>query len=131
MDQLFEMIIGSDIAEIPEISARLDAGMQMYGFRAEDILDTQLAVEEAITNVIFHGYRKTGGKIGVTCHISPVAWKYRSPMLHPVLTHYRSRNRNWMQVSKIGRSGGWDSILSARSWMRSLTGTRTAKIFWS
>ena len=70
MDQLFEMTIGSDIAEIPEISARLEAGMQRYGFRAEDILDTQLAVEEAVTNVIFHGYRKTGGKIGVTCRIS-------------------------------------------------------------
>jgi serine/threonine-protein kinase RsbW len=70
MDRLFEVTIGSDIAEIPEISARLEAGMQRYGFRAEDILDTQLAVEEAVTNVIFHGYQKGGGKIGVTCRIS-------------------------------------------------------------
>jgi serine/threonine-protein kinase RsbW len=69
MDRLFEITIGSDIAEIPEISARLEAGMQRYGFHAEDILDTQLAVEEAVTNVIFHGYRKGGGKISVTCRI--------------------------------------------------------------
>jgi hypothetical protein len=51
MDTLFEITIASDIAEIPGISARLEAGMQKNGFCAEEILDTQLAVEEAVTNL--------------------------------------------------------------------------------
>jgi serine/threonine-protein kinase RsbW len=67
MDPQFEMTIGSDIAEIPDISARLEEAMEAAGFTPEEILDTQLAVEEAITNVIVHGYRQPGGKIVVSC----------------------------------------------------------------
>lgn len=61
-----EIAIGSDIAEIPRVSAVLEEAMQAHGFSAEEILDTQLAVEEAITNVIVHGYRKAGGKIVIS-----------------------------------------------------------------
>jgi len=71
MDQTFELIIGTDIEEIPKVSALLDEGMNTYGFNSEEILDTQLAVEEAITNVINHGYKKPGGEIKVSCRISP------------------------------------------------------------
>ncbi len=45
--------------------------MQTSGFGSEIILDTQLAVEEAITNIINHGYKKTGGEIMVSFTISP------------------------------------------------------------
>jgi len=71
MDHSFELIIDSDIEEIPKVSALLDEEMQTYGFGREEILDTQLAVEEAITNVINHGYKKPGGEIIVSCRISP------------------------------------------------------------
>jgi serine/threonine-protein kinase RsbW len=71
MDQSFELNIGSDFEEIPKVSTLLDEGMHMYGFGSEEILDTQLAVEEAITNVINHGYKKPGGEIIVSCRISP------------------------------------------------------------
>jgi len=71
MDQSFELKIGSDIEEIPKVSARLEEVMQASGFSAEAILDTQLAVEEAITNVINHGYKEPGGEIIVSCRISP------------------------------------------------------------
>jgi serine/threonine-protein kinase RsbW len=67
MEQPFEMTIRSDIAAIPDVSARLEAAMQAAAFSPEDILDTQLAVEEAITNVIVHGYRQPGGEIAVSC----------------------------------------------------------------
>jgi serine/threonine-protein kinase RsbW len=70
MDQPFGIIIRSDIAEIPKISARLEAAMHTHGFSADDILDTQLAVEEAITNVILHGYKGTDGEISISCSIS-------------------------------------------------------------
>jgi len=70
MDQQFGMIIGSDIAEIPEVSAWLEEVMLGSGFTEEPILDTQLAVEEAITNVIVHGYKEPGGEVVITCHVN-------------------------------------------------------------
>ena len=70
MDQTFELTIGSDITEIPAVSARLDGAMKTAGFSQEAILDTQLAVEEAITNVIVHGYRRPGCAITVICRVT-------------------------------------------------------------
>ena len=57
MDQSFEMTIESDSAEIPAVSASLEEVMHAHGFSTDDILDTQLAVEEVITNIINHGYK--------------------------------------------------------------------------
>jgi serine/threonine-protein kinase RsbW len=71
MDQSPELTIGSDIGEIPKISAMLEEGMHAYGFSDEDVLDTQLAVEEAIINIISHGYKKQGGWITVSCKVGP------------------------------------------------------------
>ena len=70
MDQQFGMIIGSDITEIPQVSAWLEVVMRGAGFTEEAILDTQLAVEEAITNVIVHGYKEPGGEVVITCYVS-------------------------------------------------------------
>jgi serine/threonine-protein kinase RsbW len=66
-DQSFAMTIGSDIAEIPGVSARLEEDMGAHGFSPEEVLDTQLAVEEVITNIIVHGYRGQGGGIQLSC----------------------------------------------------------------
>lgn len=71
MDKTLELVIESAIEKIPEISALLGEEMETYGFGNEIILDTQLAVEEAITNIINHGYKKTGGEIMVSFTISP------------------------------------------------------------
>jgi len=71
MDKTFELVIDSTIEKIPEISALLGEEMQTFGFGSEIILDIQLAVEEAITNVINHGYKKTGGEIIISSKISP------------------------------------------------------------
>jgi serine/threonine-protein kinase RsbW len=70
MDKTFELIIDSNIEKIPEVSALLGEEMQTFGFGSEEILDTQLAVEEAIINVINHGYKNPGGEIIVSCRIS-------------------------------------------------------------
>jgi serine/threonine-protein kinase RsbW len=69
-DQSFEMTIGSDIAEIPAVSERLEKGMGACGFSPEEVLDTQLAVEEVITNIIVHGYRGPEGEIHLSCRFT-------------------------------------------------------------
>jgi len=70
MDQSFEMTIESDSSKIPSISASLEEVMHTHGFSSEDILDTQLAVEEIITNIINHGYKNAGGEIVIYCRIN-------------------------------------------------------------
>ncbi len=69
MDQSFEMTIESDSSRIPSVSASLEEVMHTQGFSSEDILDTQLAVEEVITNIINHGYKNAGGEIVISCRI--------------------------------------------------------------
>ena len=58
MDKTFELVIESSVEKIPVISALLGEEMRTAGFGSEIILDAQLAVEEAITNIIKHGYKK-------------------------------------------------------------------------
>jgi len=70
MDRTFAMTIGSDIAGIPAVSARLEEGMGACGFSPEEVLDTQLAVEEVITNIIVHGYQKPGNEIHLSGHFT-------------------------------------------------------------
>lgn len=70
MDPSFEIIIGSDVGEIPAVSGRLEEAMRAYGFSPEEVLDTQLAVEEIITNVIVHGYRGPGYTIHLSCRFT-------------------------------------------------------------
>jgi Anti-sigma regulatory factor (Ser/Thr protein kinase) len=62
-----DVVIPSHLEEIPKISAELEQCMQSMGFSDDQILDLQLAVEEAITNVITHGYEETPGTIAVRC----------------------------------------------------------------
>jgi anti-sigma regulatory factor (Ser/Thr protein kinase) len=59
------LVINADINEIPRVSVALETLMREHAFPEEDILDTQLAVEEAVTNVIMHGYGDAGGEITV------------------------------------------------------------------
>ncbi|MFA4860996.1 ATP-binding protein [Methanoregula sp.] len=66
MDKEFALTIKPDLNEIDAISSALDEVMKKHAFSEEEILDTQLAVEEAVTNVIVHGYDGRDGEIGVT-----------------------------------------------------------------
>lgn len=61
----------ADIHEIPSLSEQLEVAMQSAGFPDNDILDTQLAVEEMVTNVIVHGYGAMGGAIVVSWRTGP------------------------------------------------------------
>ncbi|MDD4136321.1 MAG: ATP-binding protein [Methanoregula sp.] len=65
------LTIQSDINEIPRVSSVLERMMRDHDFTEEDILDTQLAVEEAVTNIITHGYEQAQGEIVVLCRAGP------------------------------------------------------------
>lgn len=70
MERSFELTMNADINEIPRVSAALDQLMQVHSFSSEEILDVQLAVEEAVTNVIMHGYDGQAGEISILCKAS-------------------------------------------------------------
>jgi len=67
MSSSFVLTIRPDLDEIAGISTALEEVMKTHSFGEEEILDTQLAVEEAITNVIVHGYEGREGEIVITC----------------------------------------------------------------
>lgn len=67
MEECLTCTIDADIHAIPRVSLALDKAMRSHGFSEEECLDTQLAVEEAVTNVIVHGYAGTSGQIQITC----------------------------------------------------------------
>jgi len=71
-EQSQSLTIPSDLEEIAKVSDALESLMLDQGFPGEDILDTQLAVEEAVTNIIVHGYENTAGEIVITCRAGPV-----------------------------------------------------------
>ena len=64
------LTISAEIDEIPKVSAVLEGLMQAHAFSEEAILDTQLAVEEAVTNSIVHGYEGRAGKVTVAFRIT-------------------------------------------------------------
>jgi len=63
--------IPADLQEIAILSERIEATMAKEGFSEGDILDTQLAVEESVTNIILHGYAETSGEIAITIRLDP------------------------------------------------------------
>jgi serine/threonine-protein kinase RsbW len=67
MSSSFVLTIRPDLDEIAGISTALEEVMKTHSFGEEEILDTQLAVEEAITNVIVHGYEGREGEIVIAC----------------------------------------------------------------
>ncbi len=70
MEWEFSVTIPADVAAIPGVTAAIEMAMKVYEFSDEDILDTQLAVEEALTNTIVHGYGKQPGELMITCTAS-------------------------------------------------------------
>jgi serine/threonine-protein kinase RsbW len=71
MNQACALTVRSDLNEISRVSAALEDLMTFHAFDVEEILDTQLAVEEAITNIITHGYPPGQGEIGIRCRATP------------------------------------------------------------
>jgi serine/threonine-protein kinase RsbW len=66
-----DLTIPAHLDEIPGVSFELEQCMRSAGFSDEQILDLQLAVEEAITNIIVHGYAGTPGTLAISCRPGP------------------------------------------------------------
>ncbi len=71
MVQEGELVIRSDLGEIPRVSAAIGERMMDLAFDPDEILDTQLAVEEAVTNIIVHGYPPDEGEIRIRFRAAP------------------------------------------------------------
>ncbi len=59
------LVLESRDEEISKATLQIDKIMSWAGFRMLEILDVQLAVEEACINIIRHGYQGTIGAIGI------------------------------------------------------------------
>ncbi|MEN6611503.1 MAG: ATP-binding protein [Methanoregulaceae archaeon] len=71
MNPALSLVLKSDIREIPGMNDSLSRYLSDEGVPDNEILDIQLAVEEAITNTIHHGYREKPGEISISCTVQP------------------------------------------------------------
>ncbi len=65
------MVIKSDLAQLPVLLEKLSCFMEDLGFSPDEIGDAELALDEAVTNIIEHGYRGKIGEITLRCMGSP------------------------------------------------------------
>ena len=63
--------IPAELGQIPRVSDEIEQCMKTHGWGDDPILDVQLAVEEAVTNTILHGYDGTSGTIAIRIETSP------------------------------------------------------------
>ena len=50
------LAITNDLSALPRVRALVQAGVQQGGFPAQDLNRLQIAVDEAVTNIVEHGY---------------------------------------------------------------------------
>jgi len=63
--------IPAELEQIQKVSDTIEQCMKTQGWGNDPILDVQLAVEEAVTNTILHGYDGTSGTIAIQIETSP------------------------------------------------------------
>ena len=82
------VVICADLSGIPRVSAVMEEAMRECTYSDDAILDLQLAVEEAISNIILHGYRGRSGEveieIKVTEKITEVRISDQAPPFDPL-----------------------------------------------
>ena len=66
----YSATIPADTGAIAGVTDSLGKIMKAHAFGEDEILDVQLAAEEAIANIIRHGYRDGTGEITVSCSAS-------------------------------------------------------------
>ena len=66
-----DIMVPARLESIPRISSEIGLFMHDTGFPDPQILDMQLAIEEAVTNSIRHGYRGNPGDITIHCESGP------------------------------------------------------------
>ncbi len=63
--------IPAELEKIQQVSDDIEGCMKTHGWEENAVLDVQLAVEEAVTNTIQHGYRGTSGTIAIRIETTP------------------------------------------------------------
>ncbi|MDD4255038.1 MAG: ATP-binding protein [Methanofollis sp.] len=62
-----EWTVLADLSSIPGALDRVAAALQRLGVPAKAVQEVELAVDEAVTNIILHGYEGAGGEIALSC----------------------------------------------------------------
>ena len=70
MPETLELNVKATIENIPQVTGNIEDFLRRKGFRDETVFDVRLAVDEAITNVIQHGYDGKEGLIQIRCEVS-------------------------------------------------------------
>ena len=63
--------IPAELEQIQKVSEKIEQCMKTHGWGEDAVLDVQLAVEEAVTNSILHGYDGTSGTIAIRIETTP------------------------------------------------------------
>jgi serine/threonine-protein kinase RsbW len=62
-----EWTIRADLAALPGTLDRVSASLRRLGAPEKAVQEVELAVDEAVTNIILHGYEGAGGEIALSC----------------------------------------------------------------
>jgi anti-sigma regulatory factor (Ser/Thr protein kinase) len=60
----------ASIENLPKVTDSIENFLRIRGFKDEIVFDVRLAVDEAATNVIEHGYQGREGTIKIRCEVS-------------------------------------------------------------
>ena len=70
MPETLELNVKATIENISQVIGNIEDFLRRKGFTDETVFDVRLAVDEAITNVIQHGYEGKEGLIHIRCEVS-------------------------------------------------------------
>ena len=84
----FAFTIEAEIGNIPLIADGIEDYLTSTGVNPAIIPDIQLAMDEAVTNIVKHGYRGQEGTITITCSIGDrcirIVIRDRAPAFNPL-----------------------------------------------
>lgn len=90
--------VHAEIRELPGLLDDIAGFLQEQGLRRRDITGVQIAVDEAFSNIITHGYLGGGGDIILRCRVSPgeaeVVIEDRAPRFDPTALPPPERDRD-------------------------------------
>ena len=88
MARTFSFTVDAKIKNIPVIAEGLEGFLLDVGVNPEILPDIQLAVDEATTNIIMHGYAGKPGTIAISCSVEDgtvrIVIRDRAPPFNPL-----------------------------------------------
>ena len=64
-EQAFDLSVRAGLESLEEIRAYIDRAGESLGVESRDLDDLRLAVDEAVTNIIVHGYGNAPGEVNI------------------------------------------------------------------